>query len=364
MAGRRRIDDDQIGGAVTFELLHLAEHEQMLEAGCRRSDHRQRGRGRRSAQHAADPLEFEVVAERLVGGNRAAPDLAGALDPPQDPVGVVEFTSPEQRTHPGSAVDGDEQHVGALAGGSECVCRRDRRRSDAALARHDSDPSAREPVVNHHPSRYRRVPSGDRQNTAVSWPMPNVTWRSGDRRCRRGSTRRARRRHTPRPLPRRGRRCPDRFRRPSHRVHGRGPRSGHCRWRWERTGTHRAHRHWRRAVRRRAGGPPPRWRSRGHAVSWRWTPIGTSTAARARSTRRAVSVGTATPIVSASPIDEAPAAAARRASSTTRSGSTRCSNGHPIAVASVISTIAPPSIASTANTSNAASASSVPAPAL
>ena len=127
MAGGRRVDDDEVGRPLALEFLDLAEHEEMLEPGGRRGDHRQR-RGRRgAAQQPADAPQVEVVTERLVDRDRPATHLAGTRDPLQDAIGVVERAAAEQRSHPGSPVDRDEQHVGTVACGGERVGRGDRR---------------------------------------------------------------------------------------------------------------------------------------------------------------------------------------------------------------------------------------------
>ncbi len=127
MAGGGSVDDDEIGRPVPFEFLDLAEHEEVLEPWRRRGHHRERCRGGSPSQHATDTLEFEVVAERLVGRNRAPADLPGTLDPAQDPIVLVEFTTAEQRPHPRATVDGDEQHVGASSSGGERIRRGHRR---------------------------------------------------------------------------------------------------------------------------------------------------------------------------------------------------------------------------------------------
>ena len=97
-------------------------------------------------------------------------------------------------------------------------------------------------------------------------------------------------------------------------------------------------------------------------VSCRCTPTGTSTASTTASTSAATSVGTPTPIVSARPIDDAPASAERRAASTTAAGAIGPSYGHPNDVDNVISITA--SSSPEANEANSVSASSVDAPAL
>ena len=63
MASGRSVDDDQVGGPLTFEFLDLAEDEQVLEAWRGGCNHRERGSRSRSAQESADPLQLEVVAE-------------------------------------------------------------------------------------------------------------------------------------------------------------------------------------------------------------------------------------------------------------------------------------------------------------
>ena len=125
MAGGRGVDDDEVGRPIALELLDLAEHEEMLEPGCRGGDHRERRRRGGAPQQPADAAQIEVVAEGLIGRDRPTTHLAAAVDALQDAVGVIERATAEQRPHPGSSVDGDEQHVGALARDGECVRRGD-----------------------------------------------------------------------------------------------------------------------------------------------------------------------------------------------------------------------------------------------
>ena len=79
-SGGRSVDDDQIGGLLSIELFDLAQHQQVLKAGCGGGNHIER-RGRRCfTQQSADALQFEVVAERLGRRNRAAPNTTLAFE--------------------------------------------------------------------------------------------------------------------------------------------------------------------------------------------------------------------------------------------------------------------------------------------
>ncbi len=75
-------------------------------------------------------------------------------------------------------------------------------------------------------------------------------------------------------------------------------------------------------------------------MSCRWMPTGTPSAA-IRVTTGPISVGTAVPMVSATPSADTPASTAAAATSATAPGSTGPSNGQPKAVARVSSTSAP-----------------------
>ena len=120
----RRINDDQIGGALEFEFLDFSENEQMLEAGCCRSDHRERGGGRRSSQEAANSFQLEIVAKRLIGRNGAASDRAARLAADvalQYLVTVVDLTSAQERTHSRATINRDKENIGTGLRRRECV---------------------------------------------------------------------------------------------------------------------------------------------------------------------------------------------------------------------------------------------------
>ena len=151
------VDDDQVGGATSFEFLDLAEHEQVLEAWRGGGDHRQR-RGRcRTTEQATDTLEVEVVTERLRGRDRSPTYLSGSLDPLQDAVGVVEARPPSSGPIPGRPSTATNSTSAPCRAAAERHGRSDRRRSDAALSGDDRDACARQPVPDRRSSgrRYR-----------------------------------------------------------------------------------------------------------------------------------------------------------------------------------------------------------------
>ena len=75
LARRRGVDHDHVGRARPFELLDLAEHEQVLEAGRGGRDHRQRGSGRGSAAvTAADGMLYIRYSDGTLVLAEASPD--------------------------------------------------------------------------------------------------------------------------------------------------------------------------------------------------------------------------------------------------------------------------------------------------
>ena len=83
MPGRGGVDHDEVGAALLLETLHLAEHEDVLHPGHRGRDHVERAGLHEPLRDPLQAVVLEPVAQRGVGGERAAPDLRGELAAPR-----------------------------------------------------------------------------------------------------------------------------------------------------------------------------------------------------------------------------------------------------------------------------------------
>ena len=110
----RRVDDDQIGRPLAIEFFDLAEHQEVFESRCRRGDHVERRSRRGFAEQPANALQGEVVAEGLLGWHRAPTDATLPTERPQHDFLRSDRFATEQWSEPGSAIDGNQQHVGTL----------------------------------------------------------------------------------------------------------------------------------------------------------------------------------------------------------------------------------------------------------
>ena len=151
VAGRGRVDDDQVGGARLVERLHLAEHEDVLHARAPRS-RRRRARPTPTSRFEMPlhPVGLEVVDERGVGREEPGPDPGCELG-----LVVAERGRAEHRGQPRFALDLDDQHAqpGARRGDRERG--RHRRLPDAALARDDDDAGGGAELRDLHPRMLR-----------------------------------------------------------------------------------------------------------------------------------------------------------------------------------------------------------------
>ena len=134
MAGRGRVDDDQVGRATFFQRLDLAEHEDVLHARHRGRDDVERAGRREPLRDAPHPVGLEVFEERGVGREEPGPDPVGEVG-----FVVAERVDAEHRGQPRFALDLDNQHpeTGARRGDRERGCHGCL--PDAALARDDHD---------------------------------------------------------------------------------------------------------------------------------------------------------------------------------------------------------------------------------
>ena len=78
MAGRGRVEKDQVDLARSFELLDLAEHEDVLDARRRGGDDVERAAPHEAVREPAHPVVVEVLEQGVVGRERPGQDRARA----------------------------------------------------------------------------------------------------------------------------------------------------------------------------------------------------------------------------------------------------------------------------------------------
>ena len=118
-SGGRSVDDDEVGGLLSIEFFDLAQHQQVLKAGCGGGNHVERGGRRCLTQQSADALQFEVVAERLGGRNRATANATLAFECSQHSLFGANGLAAEQWSQAWPAIDCHEQHIGTLTSGNQ-----------------------------------------------------------------------------------------------------------------------------------------------------------------------------------------------------------------------------------------------------
>ena len=178
VAGGRRVEDDEVGGAVgasrPLELLDLAEHEDVADAGHGGGDHVERAGGHQPLREPPEAVLAEVLEERVVGGERAGPDRPRApRRRGQLHLVVGERIHVEHRRQPALALDLDDEGGQAGPGRGAGEHGRHRRFADAALARHDDDTGSREESgVVHVPGSLRRRGSRRHAGAQAMWSVP------------------------------------------------------------------------------------------------------------------------------------------------------------------------------------------------
>ena len=83
MPGGGRVDQDQVGGAGPLELLHLAEHEDVLHARDGGRHHVEGPRAAEAREIRRRPWSSRYSSERLVGGEGAGPHARARAPPPR-----------------------------------------------------------------------------------------------------------------------------------------------------------------------------------------------------------------------------------------------------------------------------------------
>ena len=155
MAGGRAVDDDDVPVAAALELLDLAEHDDVVDAGRGRRHDVDHARRRQSAGHPPEPVLAQVRLQRHRAGDRPRTGC--------EPTSLRPGGRPDELGQHRLAVQLDDQDpqpgVGRGAG-EDC---RYRGLADASLARHDRDAGGSE-----HAAQDRRAPEAPLRRLAIA----------------------------------------------------------------------------------------------------------------------------------------------------------------------------------------------------
>ena len=146
MAGRRTVEHDQVSVAAPLELLHLAQHEDVLDAGRRRRDDVEHSGVGQPLRYPPQAVVVEVLDQCPARRDRPTADPAGALRSEvvaehrlvvgEHIVGVAT----EQARQPGLALDVDDEHAQSGLGCRARQHSRYRCLPDTALAGNHQQP--------------------------------------------------------------------------------------------------------------------------------------------------------------------------------------------------------------------------------
>jgi hypothetical protein len=148
VARSRGIEHDEVGHPRPFELLHLAEHQDVPHPGNRGRDHVEGARSTEAARDPSHTVGVEVLEQRVVGREGPGPEVRSELG-----LLVGQRSLAEARRQPRFALDLHDQHAHARRRGRRRQGRRHRRLADPALARHDHDPGGRAEALEVHGHR-------------------------------------------------------------------------------------------------------------------------------------------------------------------------------------------------------------------
>ncbi len=146
--GGRRVEHDQVRRPRLFELLHLAEHEDVAHAGHRGRDHVEGARPSETLRDPSHTVGVEVLEQGVVGGEGPGPHPRSELR-----FLVGERSLAEARRQARFALDLDDQHAHARPGRRGGQRGGHRRLADPTLARHDHDPGGRAEALEVHGHR-------------------------------------------------------------------------------------------------------------------------------------------------------------------------------------------------------------------
>ena len=141
---------------LALELLDLAEHQDVLDAGRGGGHHVERPGRHQPARDARQPVVVEVLEQRGVGGERAGPHVGRAVGPAarrEHHLVVAELALAEHRGQARLALDLDDQGRQTGEGGGPGQRGADRRLADPALPGHDDQPRCSEELFRIHSAR-------------------------------------------------------------------------------------------------------------------------------------------------------------------------------------------------------------------
>ena len=121
MTSRRRVEDQQVGRLLSFELFDLAEHEDVADARHGGRHHVQRATRHEPAGDPAHRMILEVLDQSIVGRQRSRPHLAcsdrSVVSPPEHDLVVAERLAAEHRGETALALDLDDEGAEAAPSG-------------------------------------------------------------------------------------------------------------------------------------------------------------------------------------------------------------------------------------------------------
>ena len=108
------VDHDQVRRASLLELLHLAQHQHVADAGNGGGHHVEHARPGQPPRHPSQAVTLEILDQRVIGCDPSPPYRALAPAgriPPQDRLLVLEVARPpEGAGDPGLAFELDDEH--------------------------------------------------------------------------------------------------------------------------------------------------------------------------------------------------------------------------------------------------------------
>ena len=155
MACCRSIEHEKVCGGRLFELLHLAEHEDVADTRNRRGHHVEGAAGHQPLRDAVHPGRLQILHEGLVRGEGPGPDLAHAaieVGLGQDHLVIRESRFSVHRGQARLALHLDNERCETPLGGGPSKRGRNRGFAHSALARNDDKTGCSEELRWIHPS--------------------------------------------------------------------------------------------------------------------------------------------------------------------------------------------------------------------
>ncbi len=135
MAGGRGVEQDEVGHAGPFQLLDLAQDQDVLDAGGSGGHHLDQAGLDQALGDATQAVLLQVLDQGDIGRERPGPYARG-----QDLLVVLEVLGTESGGQPGLALHLDDEHREPQARGHAGHGGRDRGLAHPALAGHHHDP--------------------------------------------------------------------------------------------------------------------------------------------------------------------------------------------------------------------------------